>query len=65
MLKSYVCEVNCWGGHNIIHEIVVANDPNKAKQKARDTVRNRIKAPADMVKVTSVELYRGNENDKT
>ena len=59
MLKSYMCLVDVWGGDKVVKEIVQANDPNKAKQRARDSVQKKTKAPFDMVKVLSVEIYRG------
>ena len=58
MLKSYVVELSLWGGHNIVKETVQANDPNKAKQRAKETVRKRIKVPNDMVQVTNVEIAK-------
>lgn len=58
MLRSYVCTVDIWGGDKIIKETVQANDPNKAKQRAKEAIRKRIKVPNDMVKVLSVEIAK-------
>lgn len=58
MLKTYTCTVDLWGGDKIIQEIVQANDPNKAKRRAKDVVRNRTKIPNDMINVLSVEIAK-------
>lgn len=58
MLRSYTCTVDLWGGDKIVKEIVKANDPNKAKQRAKDAIRNRTKIPNDMIKVLSVEITK-------
>lgn len=58
MLKTYMCTVDLWGGDKIVQEFVQANDPNKAKQRAKDTIRNRTKIPNDMINVLSVEITK-------
>lgn len=58
MLKNYVCTLSLWGGHKIVTETVQANDPNKAKQRAKEAVRKKNKVPNDMVQVTNVEIVK-------
>ena len=58
MLRDFICTVDVWGGDKIIKETVKANDPNKAKQRAREAVQKRTKAPFDMVKVINVEIAK-------
>ena len=58
MLKNYLCIVDIWGGDKIIKETVQANDPKKAAQRAKESIRKRIKVPNDMVKVLSVEIAK-------
>lgn len=58
MLRKFVCTVDCWGGDKIVKETVQADNPNKAKQRAREAVQKRIKAPFDMVKVICVEIAK-------
>lgn len=58
MLRSFTVTVDVWGGDKIVKETVQANDPNKAKQRARDAVHKKTKAPYDMIKVLGVELAK-------
>ena len=58
MLRSFTCTVDLWGGDKIVKETVKANDPNKAKQKARDAIYQRTKTPYGMIKVLSVEIAK-------
>lgn len=58
MLRDFICTVDVWGGDKIVKETVKANDPNKAKQRAREAVQKRTKAPFDMVKVINVEIAK-------
>lgn len=58
MLKNFVVTLDLWGGDKIIKETVQANDPNKAKQRAKDSVRNRTKIPNGMIKILDVEIAK-------
>lgn len=58
MLKNYCVQVDCWGGDKIVKEIVSAENPKKAAEKARVAVQKRIKCPFGMVKVVTVELAK-------
>lgn len=58
MLRSFIVELDIWGGDKIVKETVQANDPNKAKQRARDIAHNKTKAPYDMIKVLGVEIAK-------
>lgn len=58
MLRSFTVTLDVWGGDKIIKETVQANDPNKAKQRAREAVQRKTKAPFDMVKVLGVEIAK-------
>ena len=58
MLRSFIVELDIWGGDKIVKETVQANDPNKAKQSARDVAHNKTKAPYDMIKVLGVEIAK-------
>ena len=58
MLRRFIVELDIWGGDKIVKETVQANDPNKAKQRARDIAHNKTKAPYDMIKVLGVEIAK-------
>lgn len=58
MLRSFTVTVDVWGGDKVVKETVKANDPNKAKQRARDEVHKKTKAPYDMIKVLGVEIAK-------
>lgn len=58
MLRSFTITLDIWGGDKIIKETVQANDPNKAKQRARDVAHKKTKAPYDMIKVLGVEIAK-------
>jgi hypothetical protein len=58
MLKQFVCEVDVWGGDKVVKETVMADNPKKASQRARDAVQKKYKAPFDMVKVLTVEIVK-------
>ena len=58
MLKSYCVSLDCWGGDKIVKEIVTADNPKKASQRARDAVQKRIRAPFDMIRVINVEIVK-------
>ena len=58
MLRSYNVRLDLWGGDKIVIETVKANDPNKAKQKARDAIAQRTKIPYGMIQVLSVEIAK-------
>ena len=58
MLRNFVCTVDCWGGDKIIKETVAANNPEKAKQRAREQVHNKNNVPYAMIKVISVEIEK-------
>lgn len=58
MLRSFICTVEVWAGRKVIKETVQANDPNKAKQRARDAVQKKTKAPYDVIQVVRVEIAK-------
>lgn len=58
MLRSFICTVEVWAGRKVIKETVQANDPNKAKQRARDAVQKKTKAPYDVIQVVKVEIAK-------
>lgn len=58
MLRNYVCTISLWGGDKIIKEIVAANNPNKASQRARDVAHKKTKTPYPMIQVTKVEIAK-------
>ena len=58
MLREFIVTIETWGGRNTIKESVQANDPNKAKQRAKDAVHKRTKAPYGMIEVVKVEIAK-------
>lgn len=58
MLRSFICTVEVWAGRKVIKETVQANDPNKAKQRARDAVQKKTKAPYDVIQIVKVEIAK-------
>lgn len=58
MLRNFVVEISLWGGDKIVKETVSANDPNKAKQRARDEIHKRTKTPYGMIEVLGVEIAK-------
>lgn len=58
MLKNYCVSVDCWGGDKIVKEIVSAENPKKASEKARVSVQKRVKCPFDMIKILTVEIAK-------
>lgn len=58
MLKNFCVTLDVWGGDKIVKEIVRADNPNKACQRAKDAVRKKTKAPNDMIKVITVEIVK-------
>lgn len=58
MLRDFICTVDLWGGDKIIKETVKADNPKKAEQRAKDSVRNRTKIPNGMIKVLKVEIAK-------
>ncbi len=58
MLKDYCVSVSLWGGDKIVKEIVRADNPYKASQRARETVQKHTKIPFDMVEVKTVEIVK-------
>lgn len=58
MLKNYCVHISLWGGDKIVKEIVKANNPSKACQRARESVQKRTKVPFDMIDIKTVEIIR-------
>ncbi len=56
MLKNYVVTLSLWGGDKIVQEEVTAQNPNKARVKAREQANKHSKTPFCMIEVTRVEL---------
>lgn len=58
MLRSFICTVEVWAGRKVIKEIVQADNPNKAKMRARDAVQKKTKAPYAVIDVVKVEIAK-------
>ena len=58
MLRSFICTVEVWAGRKVIKETVHADNPNKAKQRAKDAVQKKTKAPYDVIQVVRVEIAK-------
>lgn len=58
MLKTFCVHVSLWGGDKIVKEIVKADNPNKACQRAREAVQRRTKVPFDMIQIKTVEIVK-------
>jgi hypothetical protein len=58
MLKTFICTVEVWAGRKVIKETVQADNPDKAKMRARDAVQKKTKAPYDVIKVVRVEIAK-------
>lgn len=59
MLKTFICTVEVWAGRKVIKETVQADNPDKAKQRAKDAVHKRTKTPYPMIQVIKVEIAKG------
>ena len=58
MLRSFICTVEVWAGRKVIKETVQADNPDKAKQRARDAVQKKTKVPYDVIQVVRVEIAK-------
>ena len=58
MLKTFCVHISLWGGDKIVKEIVKADNPNKACQRAREIVQKRTNTPFAMVEVKTVEIVK-------
>lgn len=58
MLKTFICTVEVWAGRKVIKETVQADNPNKAKMRARDAVQKKTKAPYAVINVVKVEIAK-------
>ena len=58
MLKNYIVTISLWGGDKHIKEHVAAQNPTKAKIKAKESVYKRTKIPFGMIEALDVEIKK-------
>jgi hypothetical protein len=58
MLKDYIVTISLWGGDKHIKEQVSAQNTDKAKVKAKESVYRRTKIPFGMIEALSVEIKK-------
>lgn len=58
MLKTYNATAILWGGDKTVTETVIADNPKKAMQKARDAVHKRTSVPYGMIAIDKVEIVK-------